>query len=808
MQGVSFELGEGEALGLAGESGCGKTTTALAVMRLLPYNGRIVSGEIRFNGRNLVKLSELSIQRVRWKDISIIFQGAMNSLNPVRNIGRQIAEPIILHERVDEEEAMKRVGELLELVGINRDRRRDFPHEFSGGMRQRVMIAMALACNPKLVIADEPVTALDVMIQAQILELLERLRKELHLSMILISHDLSVMAETCDKVAIMYGGKMMEVGKTVDVFTDPKHPYTQGLVAAFPVRVRPLHDRGARPRGGHSGPPGGVFPVPPGPGGDATADNGGSPLIRVRDLKVWFPLRRGLFRELTGRSSLWVRAVDGVSFDVKRGEVFCLVGESGCGKTTTGKALLRLVDATEGDVFFEIPTEEYRRYEELRSAGGPDAAARIDALRRKYSFSWKEQLPWDNRQLLIWLGATAAAFILGLGLPVFAAAAIPGALVDNGFILGASLLCGLLVGLIGSLPPTRPSARTPAILALLAILAFNLVPIVAALGWPSSLPNPPSDPFGIWTAVWGAASFAMLLGVIFAPATAGAAAKILLGRRRETEGLLGIKMRTLRRRLHLIFQDPYESLNPKQSVYEIVSEPLIVNKIAHDPEEIAALVTRSLEDAGLRPAQEFVFRFPHELSGGQRQRVSIAAALALEPDFIVADEPVSMLDVSIRTEILQLMTDLREKRGLTYLFITHDLSLAWILADRIAVMYLGKIVEEGTADQVISHPKHPYTQALISVVPSPELDSATVGLAMAPGTSPGTAAATLRRVVSENRNSRLALKGIAEVREMTDAVHVTLHEWSEPALIEIEPGNTVACHLVTTQAMAAEPVTA
>ncbi len=234
VSGVSFALDEGEALGLAGESGCGKTTTALALMRLLPYNGRIISGSIVFRGRDLVKASETRIRKARWKDISIIFQGAMNSLNPVRNIGQQIAEPIILHEKVEEDEAMDRVGELLELVGINRERRRDFPHEFSGGMRQRVMIAMALACNPKLVIADEPVTALDVMIQAQILELLERLRKELHLSMILISHDLSVMAETCEKVAIMYGGKMMEVGKTVDVFTDPKHPYTQGLVAAFP----------------------------------------------------------------------------------------------------------------------------------------------------------------------------------------------------------------------------------------------------------------------------------------------------------------------------------------------------------------------------------------------------------------------------------------------------------------------------------------------------------------------------------------------------------------------------------------------
>ena len=234
VEGASFDVERGEAMGLAGESGCGKTTTALALMRLLPYNGRIVRGSISFAGRNLVPMEEAPMRAIRWKEMSIVFQGAMNSLNPVQRVGRQIAEPIILHEDADSDVAVKRAGELLELVGISRNRLNDYPHEFSGGMRQRVMIAMALACDPKLVIADEPVTALDVMIQAQILDLLERLRRELDLAMILISHDLSVLADTCEQVTIMYAGKTMESGKTMDLFTDPKHPYTQGLVGAFP----------------------------------------------------------------------------------------------------------------------------------------------------------------------------------------------------------------------------------------------------------------------------------------------------------------------------------------------------------------------------------------------------------------------------------------------------------------------------------------------------------------------------------------------------------------------------------------------
>jgi oligopeptide/dipeptide ABC transporter ATP-binding protein len=439
-------------------------------------------------------------------------------------------------------------------------------------------------------------------------------------------------------------------------------------------------------------------------------------------LKVWFPLRKGLLRELVGAKPLWVRAVDGVDFDIRRGEVFCLVGESGCGKTSTGKAILKLVEATEGDILLEMPEQEARAYEDARRRpDAPEARRILEALRRKYSVTWKESLPWTPRHLLVNAGAFLAASFLALFGPsiVFGVLTVPFA--DAWSTIALCVAMGLILGAVGSLPPTRLWRRTRVVLALLTIATIIFVSIPASyFHHVVSGDRSPFDLGGALAAPWQEGLMAMIVGIVFGAIAAGGVSGILVDWRQRTEGLTGIKMRSLRKRLQLIFQDPYESLNPKQSVYEIVSEPLDVNRVVTNPGETAALVRGALVDVGLRPPEEFLLRFPHELSGGQRQRVSIAAALVLQPDFIVADEPVSMLDVSVRTDILQLMMDLRKKRGITYLFITHDLSLAWVLADRIAVMYLGRIVETGTTEQVIAHPIHPYTQALISVVPSPD----------------------------------------------------------------------------------------
>jgi peptide/nickel transport system ATP-binding protein len=579
VRGVSFTLGAGETLGMAGESGCGKTTVALSLLRLLPASARL-DGQILFKGENIIGLGWQRLRAVRWAEASVVFQGAMSALNPVKTIGEQICEPIVLHEKVSQRVAGARAAELLDSVGVPSARRASYPHELSGGQRQRVMIAMALACQPDLIIADEPTTALDVIVQAQILDLLTGLVRERRISMIVISHDLSVLGETCDRLAIMYAGRVAEVGPSRQVLGAPRHPYTRILARAFPrmgdpdSRLAPAGLPGEPPdlRGDITGCPFAprcpevvadcltseveLWPAgehrhsacikvldgyasEPQPSAAATAADpqraaaaadttrSAEPVLEARGLQVVFPARRG-----RGPA----RAVDDVNLTIERGEIVALIGESGCGKSTLARALVGLVQPTNGEVGYA----------------------------------------------------------------------------------GATL---------------RYSGRA---------------------------------------------------------------------------------LREHRRHVQLVLQDPAGALNPRQNVFDLVAEGPRLHGLRTG---LTERVHDALAKAGLRPPEQFVSRYPHELSGGQQQRVVIAGALALEPSVIVADEPVSSLDASVRGEILKLILDLRDQLSLAALIVSHDLGVAWNIADSVAVMYLGRIVETGPVSEVLLRPRHPYTQALMSVLP-------------------------------------------------------------------------------------------
>ncbi len=575
---LSFKLEQGRTLGIVGESGSGKSVTSLSIMRLLSSNARIETGKIAFLGRDLVKLPERQMQSIRGRDISMIFQEPMTSLNPVFTVGDQIMEAIILHQRVSKAAARAKTIDLLREVGIPKPEQRidSYPHQMSGGQKQRVMIAMALSCNPQLLIADEPTTALDVTIQAQILKILRKLRDTRGMAIIFITHDLGVIAEIADEVLVMYRGEEVEYGSVLDIFSNPKHPYTKGLLACrprlettyrrlptvddfmeavkegdsfrviekkmTPERLRHLESTGRgrllHPKSeltviGHPWIEGHHAPD------TQTVAEGAAPLLSIKNLKVYFPVRRGIL----ARTVDHIRAVDDVSFNVYRGQTLGLVGESGCGKTTTGRAILRLIEPTAGQVLYN----------------GTDVAR--------------------------------------------------------------------------------------------------------------------------------------------------------LGSR---------DLRRLRSKMQIVFQDPYGSLNPRMTIEAAITEPMVIQRIGTSAADRRERAAQLLREVGLNP--NFLRRYPHEFSGGQRQRICIARALAAGPDFIICDESVSSLDVSVQAQVLNLLKELQDKRGLTYIFISHSLSVVKFMADMMAVMNQGKIVEFGPSENIYANPKEAYTRRLIEATPNDDIE--------------------------------------------------------------------------------------
>lgn len=558
---VSFTLHKGETIGIVGESGSGKSVTSLSVMGLIPNPpGKITGGEIIYKAKDgkvvdLVKASEAEMRGYRGNEIAMIFQEPMTSLNPVIKCGEQVMEAIILHKKVSRKEARAITLDLFNQVQLPTpelmmDR---YPHQISGGQKQRVMIAMAMSCNPNILIADEPTTALDVTVQKTILELMQKLQQEHNMGIMFITHDLGVIAELADRVVVMYKGKIVEQGNVLDIFSNPQHPYTKSLLACRPPldmrlkRLPVVSDFMIRKENGD------IEEI------DRNVQDAlknasvtqeeriaehnelykRDKILEIQNLKTWFPAQKTMF----GKVLNWTKAVDDVSFDIYEGETLGLVGESGCGKTTIGRTIIKLTEPLEGKIF-------YRRQEILRM--------------------------------------------------------------------------------------------------------------------------PESD------------------------------------------------FRHLRKDIQIIFQDPYSSLNPRLTIGDAITEPMKVHGIGKSNEERKKLVYELLEKVGLEAKQ--YSRYPHEFSGGQRQRVCIARALSLNPKFIICDESVSALDVSVQAQVLNLLNDLKKEFKFTYIFISHDLSVVKFMSDRMVVMNKGKIEEMGDADDVCNHPKSEYTQKLINSIPKGRAD--------------------------------------------------------------------------------------
>ena len=540
VEDLSFDIPKGGTVGLVGESGSGKSVTAMTLMRLIPTPpGQISAGHINFDGQDLLALSESQMRRIRGKRIGMIFQEPMTSLNPVFRIGEQVAEVLRQHEGLSRRAARDRTLELLNQVGLPRPKQLidSYPHQLSGGQKQRVMIAQAMSCEPDLLIADEPTTALDVTIQKQVLDLMGELQVRYGMSLLFITHDLGVIAEVANQVVVMYRSHKVEQGPTEALFQRAEHPYTRGLIAC-----RPALDRNPRRLltvADFMNAEGEALEVPaerllPQVKRTEASLSEDKPLVEVRDLKTHYPVTGGLFGKVVDH----VRAVDGVSLTIRRGQTFGLVGESGCGKTTLGRSLLRLTSPTAGSVHFD----------------GEDVTAADD-----------------------------------------------------------------------------------------------------------------------------------------------------------------VALRRLRKRMQIIFQDPYSSLNPRMTVADILLEALREYRPQANRAEHRDAARELLTKVDLDPSH--MGRYPHEFSGGQRQRIGIARALAVQPEFLICDESVSALDVSVQAQILNLLLDLQEEFGLTYLFISHDLSVVNFISDYVGVMNQGKLVEYGTAEQIYTNPQQDYTRKLLAAIP-------------------------------------------------------------------------------------------
>ncbi|KAB2770819.1 ABC transporter ATP-binding protein [Brucella anthropi] len=545
---VSFDVHPGETVAIVGESGSGKSVTSLSIMRLLQKDTSRIEGSIKLGDRELLTLPEEKMRRIRGNEISMIFQEPMTSLNPLFTIGDQISEALLCHSQMSKADARAETIRLLEKVRIPSAASRfdEYPHRFSGGMRQRVMIAMALASRPKLLIADEPTTALDVTIQGQILDLIKTLQEEEGTSVLFITHDMGVVAEISDRTVVMFRGKQVETGQTADIFRQSQHPYTRALLSAVPVLgsmqgyQRPLRFPIVDNATGLSETPVEVAD---------TVDKIDVPVLEVKGLTKRFEIYSGFMSRLSGR----VHAVENVSFDLRKGETLSLVGESGCGKSTTGRAIMRLSEPDSGEVLVE----------------------------------GRNILSLDKQA-----------------------------------------------------------------------------------------------------------------------------------------------MREMRRSVQMIFQDPYASLNPRMTVGAAIAEPYIEHRLA-SVRDAKDVVADMLEKVGLTP--DMAKRYPHEFSGGQRQRICIARALALKPKVIVADESVSALDVSIKAQVINLMLDLQQSLDLAFLFISHDMAVVERVSHRVAVMYLGEIVEIGPRSAVFENPQHDYTRKLMAAVPVPDPDRRRVKLSSETG---------------------------------------------------------------------------